>query len=161
MAVTGVFKNYNTIEEFKAADKTVLFNQVADEVGRAQCRLNCLRCLSFYHSQIWKSVTIDRSTTELSRFLLITFADLKKYKYYYWFAFPAFVAKPSWEISNDWIPAHDEFSTDSVCASYTAIPFSALQSLFTLVIVTMSVVFDTLTSSRVSLRLLPHTCLRR
>lgn len=28
----GVFKNYNTIEEFKAADKTALFNQVADEV---------------------------------------------------------------------------------------------------------------------------------
>lgn len=34
MAVTGVFKNYNTIEEFKAADKTMLFNQVADEVSR-------------------------------------------------------------------------------------------------------------------------------
>lgn len=27
----GVFKNYNTVEEFKAADKTALFNQVADE----------------------------------------------------------------------------------------------------------------------------------
>ncbi|TFY52425.1 hypothetical protein EVJ58_g10027 [Rhodofomes roseus] len=29
--VTGVFKNYNTIEEFKAADKTALFAQVTDE----------------------------------------------------------------------------------------------------------------------------------
>ena len=28
----GVFKNYNTIEDFKAADKAALFNAVADEV---------------------------------------------------------------------------------------------------------------------------------
>jgi ubiquitin-like modifier-activating enzyme ATG7 len=29
----GVLKNYNTIEEFKAADKHALFNEAADEVG--------------------------------------------------------------------------------------------------------------------------------
>ena len=28
----GVFKNYNTIQDFKAADKAALFNAVADEV---------------------------------------------------------------------------------------------------------------------------------
>jgi ubiquitin-like modifier-activating enzyme ATG7 len=28
----GVFKNYNTIEEFKAADKTALFNAERDKV---------------------------------------------------------------------------------------------------------------------------------
>lgn len=27
-----MFKNYNTIEDFKAADKAALFNAVADEV---------------------------------------------------------------------------------------------------------------------------------
>ncbi|EPT02229.1 hypothetical protein FOMPIDRAFT_1022889 [Fomitopsis schrenkii] len=88
--VTGVFKNYNTIEEFKAADKSALFAQVSDE--------------------IWKSITVDRSTAQLNRFLLLTFADLKKYKYYYWFAFPAFVAKPAWEIQGDWATASEEFS---------------------------------------------------
>lgn len=28
----GTLKNYNTVEEFKAADKTALFNKLADEV---------------------------------------------------------------------------------------------------------------------------------
>lgn len=28
----GILKNYNTIEEFKAADKTALFNELSDEV---------------------------------------------------------------------------------------------------------------------------------
>lgn len=36
--VSGVFKNYNTIEEFKAVDKTALFNQVADEVSSSSNR---------------------------------------------------------------------------------------------------------------------------
>lgn len=56
-----------------------------------------------------------RDTTLLSRFLLITYADLKKYKYYYWFAFPAFVSKPAWEITADgWKGAAEAFSPDSV-----------------------------------------------
>lgn len=30
----GIFKNFNTIEDFKAADKTALFNHVTDKVCR-------------------------------------------------------------------------------------------------------------------------------
>ena len=33
VAVPGAFKNFNTIEDFKAADKTPLFNQASDEVS--------------------------------------------------------------------------------------------------------------------------------
>ncbi|ESK86882.1 hypothetical protein Moror_3433 [Moniliophthora roreri MCA 2997] len=77
----GVVKNYNTIEEFKAADKTKLFNEAADK--------------------IWNSITTTRSPHLLNTFLLITYADLKKYKYYYWFAFPAFVAKPAWHLASE------------------------------------------------------------
>lgn len=32
VAATGVLKNFNTIEEFKAVDKTALFNQEAQSV---------------------------------------------------------------------------------------------------------------------------------
>ena len=32
ITATGTFKNYNTIDEFKAADKTVLFSQEAQKV---------------------------------------------------------------------------------------------------------------------------------
>ena len=45
-----------------------------------------------------------RSPDALNKFLLIAYADLKKYKYYYWFAFPAFLAKPAWEVSPAWEP---------------------------------------------------------
>ncbi|KAH9016910.1 hypothetical protein EDB85DRAFT_2135243 [Lactarius pseudohatsudake] len=66
----GVLKNYNTIEEFKNADKRALFNKLSDE--------------------IWDSIIQNHDVAVLTRFLLITYADLKKYKFYYWFAFPAF-----------------------------------------------------------------------
>ncbi|KAF8885690.1 hypothetical protein CPB84DRAFT_1850295 [Gymnopilus junonius] len=68
ISTIGTLKNYNTIEEFKAADKTALFNQEAQ--------------------LIWDHILKTRDTAQLNRFLLITFADLKKYKYYYWFSFP-------------------------------------------------------------------------
>ncbi|KAI0315822.1 hypothetical protein OF83DRAFT_319626 [Amylostereum chailletii] len=87
---TGVVKNYNTIEDFKNADKRALFNQTSDE--------------------IWDRITKDHDTSALTRFLLITFADLKKYKYYYWFAFPAFQAQPLWEIADEWKGAAGTFS---------------------------------------------------
>jgi ubiquitin-like modifier-activating enzyme ATG7 len=35
---------------------------------------------------------------------------LKTYKFYYWFAFPAFAAQPLWEIDDDWTAAGAHFS---------------------------------------------------
>ncbi|KAG2131711.1 uncharacterized protein EDB93DRAFT_1331799 [Suillus bovinus] len=86
---TGIFKNFNTIEDFKAADKAALINDVV--------------------SKIWDTIITTKDTSLLTQFLLITFADLKKYQYFYWFAFPAFVSKPAWQISeNGWKPADEE-----------------------------------------------------
>ncbi|KAG6381874.1 hypothetical protein JVT61DRAFT_488 [Boletus reticuloceps] len=101
VSARGVFKNFNTIDEFKAADKAALFNTVADEM--------------------WTSIIEHKDTSKLNRFLLITFADLKKYQYYYWFAFPAFVAKPSWEIADDWKAAEEHLSADQLTSVFNAL----------------------------------------
>ncbi|KAI0081032.1 E1-like protein-activating [Panus rudis PR-1116 ss-1] len=104
----GIFKNYNTIEEFKAADKTALFNQAANE--------------------IWESIT-HGSTEKLAHFLLITFADLKKYKYYYWFSFPAFVAKPAWEVEGDWTSAAEQLGEETLGSIFNSV-HAALRPFF-------------------------------
>ncbi|GAA5873942.1 hypothetical protein JCM3774_004046 [Rhodotorula dairenensis] len=84
----GTLRNFNTIEEFRNCDKAKLL----DELGE----------------QIWTraitSATADPPPTlaALNPFLLITFADLKKYRYYYWCAFPAVVQKPGWEVVDGW-----------------------------------------------------------
>ncbi|KAF9439057.1 Autophagy protein 7 [Entomortierella beljakovae] len=75
----GIVKNTNTIEDFKSLDKTALFKFTVD--------------------QIWDDITSGRAILDpslLNKFLLLTFADLKKFKFFYWFAFPALQADPAW-----------------------------------------------------------------
>lgn len=62
--------------------------------------LHLLTCM-----KIWSSITSkppDPST--LTRFILITYADLKKCKYYYCLGFPTLAAKRAWTLSTtDWL----------------------------------------------------------
>ncbi|WWC87192.1 E1-like protein-activating enzyme Gsa7p/Apg7p [Kwoniella dendrophila CBS 6074] len=85
--VIGVLKNYNTIEEFrKTENKKALFDSVVTKI-------------------------VDSFKSEqpvLNPFLAVTFADLKKYTYHYWFAFPAIVATPAWTIDSDVLIPLDE-----------------------------------------------------
>ncbi|CAE6367794.1 unnamed protein product [Rhizoctonia solani] len=102
VAVHGTLKNFNTIEEFKSADKSALFNELADE--------------------LWAAINSQTALTDLSylnKFLVLTFADLKKYKFFYWFAFPALVAKPAWEIdSSGWLSAEEQLGRESLLSIY-------------------------------------------
>ncbi|KAG8813524.1 Autophagy protein 7 [Serendipita sp. 399] len=98
---SGSVMNFNTIEEFKGADKKALFAQVADE--------------------IWASFDTDKP--EFNRFLLITFAELKKYKFFYWFAFPAFVPADPWSVREGSLAsAVDVFGVDTLQGIAEAIP---------------------------------------
>ncbi|EHB15584.1 Autophagy-related protein 7 [Heterocephalus glaber] len=68
----GTLHNTNTLEAFKAADRKLLLEQAADE--------------------IWESIRSGAALENpvlLNKFLLLTFADLKKYHFYYWFCYPA------------------------------------------------------------------------
>ncbi|KAI1625315.1 autophagy-like protein 7 [Exophiala viscosa] len=75
----GMIKNVNTIEEYRNLDKLEMIQQA----GRT----------------IWDAIndgTIYSCPSLLASFLVLSFADLKKYKFYYWFAFPALVMDPPW-----------------------------------------------------------------
>ncbi|XP_045165105.2 ubiquitin-like modifier-activating enzyme ATG7 [Mercenaria mercenaria] len=67
----GSLFNTNTLDGFKEIDKKTILDKIGTE--------------------IWESVTSGQAVEDpslLSRFLLLTFSDLKKYHFYYWFAFP-------------------------------------------------------------------------
>ncbi|TPX43321.1 hypothetical protein SeLEV6574_g05134 [Synchytrium endobioticum] len=78
----GVLKNANTIEEFQATDKNRLFKDAA--------------------MRIWDDIVSGsaiKSPHLLNRFLLLTFADLKRYRFYYWFAFPALMPQEPYQVT--------------------------------------------------------------
>ena len=75
----GMIKNVNTIEEYRNIDKMNMLQQA----GRT----------------IWDAIqdgTIYSCPSLLSSFVVLSFADLKKYRFSYWFAFPALVSDPHW-----------------------------------------------------------------
>ncbi|OAL70832.1 E1-like protein-activating enzyme Gsa7p/Apg7p [Trichophyton violaceum] len=75
----GMIKNVNTIEEYRNADKPAIL-QLAGKT-------------------IWDAIndgTIYSCPSLLASFTVLSFADLKKYKFSYWFAFPAIHSSPPW-----------------------------------------------------------------
>eukprot|EP00064_Thunnus_orientalis_P019600 superscaffoldBa00004970_g19723 len=68
----GTLYNTNTLDAFKTIDKKALLEKEAKE--------------------IWDAIQSGAALKDqsiLCRFILLTFADLKKYHFYYWFCFPA------------------------------------------------------------------------
>ncbi|WVW78776.1 E1-like protein-activating enzyme Gsa7p/Apg7p [Kwoniella bestiolae CBS 10118] len=77
--ITGILKNFNTIEEFRKTEiKKEVFNRVISKILESFSSKDPL----------------------INPFLLVTFADLKKYTFHYWFAFPAIVSVPAWTIDD-------------------------------------------------------------
>ncbi|KAJ5214796.1 Ubiquitin-like modifier-activating enzyme atg7 [Penicillium chermesinum] len=77
----GMIKNVNTIEDYRSLDKT----QMIVQAGKT----------------IWDAIkdgTIYSCPSLLSSFIIVSFADLKKYKFYYWFGFPALHSDQPWTL---------------------------------------------------------------
>ncbi|KAL4885384.1 hypothetical protein BJY04DRAFT_231873 [Aspergillus karnatakaensis] len=75
----GTIKNFNTIEEYTNANKTDILQQAG--------------------KMIWDAIndgTIYSCPSLLCSFIALSYADLKKYRFHYWFAFPAIHSDPSW-----------------------------------------------------------------
>jgi ubiquitin-like modifier-activating enzyme ATG7 len=82
----GRLKNFNTIEEFRSPDlKKDLFNETVKHL----------------FASFSASATNGTPIPTFNPFLLVSYADLKKYAYHYWFAFPALIQKPAWELVVD------------------------------------------------------------
>lgn len=100
--IPGILYNTNTLESFRGLDKKSLLNMEA--------------------KKIWEDIhsgKVEQDCAVLSRFILISFADLKKWSFRYWFAFPALVLDPPATIL-DLQPASDVLSAEEVESLSTA-----------------------------------------
>ncbi|CEI67154.1 Ubiquitin-like modifier-activating enzyme atg7 [Fusarium venenatum] len=82
MRAEGIIRNVNTLEDFKNTDKPAMLRTA----GR----------------QVWDAIkdgSIYSVPSLLSSFIILSYADLKKYKFTYWFAFPALHSDPVWKRS--------------------------------------------------------------
>ncbi|PWN21726.1 E1-like protein-activating [Microstroma glucosiphilum] len=92
VTVRGMLRNYNTAPQFTSADKNEIFSDLAQEI------LNDL-------------LTSPDPLDAVTRFTVLAFADLKKYKYYHWAALPALIAQPNWQTSSPgWKSLQEEWT---------------------------------------------------
>ncbi|WJZ96520.1 hypothetical protein VitviT2T_015198 [Vitis vinifera] len=102
-SVPGILYNTNTLESFHALDKQSLLKAEAEK--------------------IWNDIHSGRAEEDcsvLSRFLLISFADLKKWSFHYWFAFPALVLDPPATLvdlkpASQWFSLEEAESVSAAC----------------------------------------------
>ncbi|GAV57384.1 ThiF domain-containing protein [Cephalotus follicularis] len=100
--VPGIVYNTNTIEDFRKLEKQKLLKEEA--------------------KKIWEDIHTGKAVEDsalLLRFLLISFADLKKWSFHYWFAFPALILDPPATLV-DLKPASQWFSPEEAESVTTA-----------------------------------------
>ncbi|KAI5927001.1 hypothetical protein F4810DRAFT_706959 [Camillea tinctor] len=80
----GMIRNTNTLEAFKQVDKSEVIHNAA--------------------RQIWDAIkdgTIYSVPSLLSHYVILSYADLKKYRMTYWFGFPTLHSDPPWKRTGD------------------------------------------------------------
>ncbi|XP_076469182.1 ubiquitin-like modifier-activating enzyme ATG7 [Babylonia areolata] len=93
----GTLRNVNTVEAFKDCDKKQLITSVG--------------------AQIWndiKSGAALKNPNLLSRFLLLTYANLKNYQFFYWFASPCLVAPETVHLNSPPVTLDQRFNSQQV-----------------------------------------------
>lgn len=95
----GTLYNTNTLDAFKSTDKKGLLEKEAKEIWDAI-----------------QSGTAVKDPSILCKFILLTFADLKKYHFYYWFCFPALCFSEGIKIIQQPSPLDQVFSAKQITA---------------------------------------------
>lgn len=118
--IPGFLYNTNTLETFVGLDKPALLKMTA--------------------TQIWDDIHSGRAEEDsklLSRFLLLSFADLKKWSFHYWFAFPAIVIAPAVTASSvkpvlELFTAKESSGIQAACSEWRSSTSSATSPFFLL-----------------------------
>lgn len=105
-SVPGTIYNTNTFEGYQSLDKQSLL--------KAETK------------KIWDDIHSGKALEDsaaLSRFLIISFADLKKWNFYYWFAFPALVLEPAATLvgikpASQWLSPEETESLSAACKEW-------------------------------------------
>ncbi|XP_075431054.1 ubiquitin-like modifier-activating enzyme ATG7 isoform X2 [Ascaphus truei] len=95
----GCLYNTNTFESFKSCDKKALLEKSANEIWDA----------------IQSGAALE-DTVLLNKFILLTFSDLKKYRFYYWFCFPALCLSEGIQLVKQPVSLGERFSDSQVQA---------------------------------------------
>lgn len=112
-AVPGTLYNTNTIEGFRQLDKQKLLKDEAEK--------------------IWDDIRngkVEKDCALLSRFLVISFADLKKWSFYYSVAFPALVLDPPATLvdlkpASEWFSLEEAESVSNACNEWRSSTITA------------------------------------
>ncbi|OAY82731.1 Ubiquitin-like modifier-activating enzyme atg7 [Ananas comosus] len=94
--VPGVLLNTNTLPSFRTLDRESLLQKEAKKILEDIC-----------------SGKVEEDPGVLSSFLVISYADLKKWGFHYWFAFPALVLDPPASLL-DLRPASEVLSAEEI-----------------------------------------------
>uniref|UniRef100_A0A671N172 Ubiquitin-like modifier-activating enzyme ATG7 n=1 Tax=Sinocyclocheilus anshuiensis TaxID=1608454 RepID=A0A671N172_9TELE len=100
---SGTLYNTNTLEAFKTVDKKALLDKAANEIW----------------SVIQSGAALEDSSI-LNKFILLTFADLKKYNFYYWFCFPALCFLEGVQLEQEPVSLEHSFSAKQISSLQTA-----------------------------------------